>query len=230
MTAKNRAQKVIEDYQLDYPLDLELFCRNLNISIFEKDLDMDACLIVKNGRTFILLNKYNDSKRKFSIAHELGHYFLDNHDELMFNCFDIESGSKSNNMEQEREADEFASELLIPSTKIEKELLEDISFETIRRLQEKFQTSLKSTAIKAVKTYADSAILVLLKNGKYCWHVGSQTNELNLDLRFDFSTLPRRAKYHSLDIVKNEEMDGVEIERLNISYDESLILIKQIYE
>lgn len=230
MTATNCAKKVISEYQLNYPLNIEQFCQNLNIKIFEKDLDMDACLIIKNGKTFILLNKYNYSKRKFSIAHELGHYFLDNHNELMFSCFDIESGSKSNNMEQEREADEFASELLIPSNKIEKKLLEDISFEIIKQLQEEFQTSLKSTAIKAVKSYPDSAILVMLKNGKYCWHVWSATNELKLDLGFNFSTLSQKAIYHSLEVVKNEEIDGIAVERLDISYDESLILIKQIYE
>src|SRR5882724_6177064 len=71
---------------------------------------------------------------RFSVAHELGHYFLDHHRELLIR------GQAHNSANDficdnvlEREADEFAAALLIPSRALEQKLAKR-SFMTLREI------------------------------------------------------------------------------------------------
>lgn len=73
-----------------------------------------------NGQAYIMVNDNfpNDGRRNFTIAHELGHYFL-YHELKIGQCFDadiLEDGTAVD--EIEREANYFASCLLMPESKI----------------------------------------------------------------------------------------------------------------
>ena len=110
----------------------------------------------------------NDGFINFTIAHELGHYFLDGHPEALFASGSqyhySESGFVSDNV-LEREADVFAAELLMPEAFFKNALRESGTGLTgILRLAELGCTSLVATAIRFAKM-ADEPVAVILSSG-----------------------------------------------------------------
>lgn len=98
----------------------------------------------------------NDGRKRFTVAHELGHYFLEGHPEKLFANGEVHA-SKSGFISRdplELEADHFASGLLMP-TKLFIPAMERAGkgFRAIEKLADKFGTSLTATAIR----YAESS-------------------------------------------------------------------------
>jgi hypothetical protein len=103
---------------------------------------------------------YNDSIssdgfRRFTIAHELGHYFLEGHYKHIFadgNSRHVSDSGYSSDDPFEREADAFAAALLMPPG-LFKSACACVApgFKAIKTLSEKCLTSLTATAIR----YAD---------------------------------------------------------------------------
>lgn len=75
-----------------------------------------------NGVKYIMVNKNisNEGRKNFTIAHELGHYFLKHnlHDNALFCTDDFVAEDKYLNNPIEREANYFATCLLMPENKI----------------------------------------------------------------------------------------------------------------
>lgn len=89
-------------------------------SITTKDSFLGIFTHANNGQAYIMVNDNisNDGRRHFTIAHELGHYFLC-HQLKNGQCFDsdiFEDGTAIDAIE--REANYFASCLLMPESKI----------------------------------------------------------------------------------------------------------------
>lgn len=131
----------------------------------------EGCTVRRDDAVGIILNAnlgYHPRKR-FTLAHELGHAHLPRHDG-MSRCLgtDIENPMTQ---EREREANEFASELLIPTDWF----LQDIgyqspTFELIRGLSnDRYETSLTATALKFVSLCDEPCALVLCEAGQIKW-------------------------------------------------------------
>ena len=92
--------------------------------------------------------------RRFSVAHELGHYHVDGHVDAMFagatGMVESAGGFHRNRESQlEREADWFASELLVPTEQLVSRIAgQPASIRTLESLAEEFQTSLTMMAIR----------------------------------------------------------------------------------
>jgi len=89
-------------------------------------------------------------RRRFSIAHELGHWHY--HRGRSSLCRPSEIGNPASNNSVERQADNYAADLLMPSY-IFKELMghsSPCSFEIIDDLSEQFSTSRVATALRYV--------------------------------------------------------------------------------
>ena len=105
--------------------------------------------------------------QRFSIAHELGHYFLEGHiDHILPNKDDSHESSAGFHSDDfyEREADYFASGLLMPSfliTPIIKNT--DIGFPTIEKIAESSKTSLTSSAIRYTQLSKDAIAIIISK-------------------------------------------------------------------
>ena len=89
-------------------------------AITTKDNFLGIFTHANNGQSYIMVNDdiTNDGRRHFTIAHELGHYFLC-HELKNGQCFDsdiLEDGTAVDALE--REANYFASCLLMPESKI----------------------------------------------------------------------------------------------------------------
>ena len=128
-------------------------------------------LIRLNGRGLI---RYNDNityegQRRFTIAHELGHWELhsDKHQFMICNEDDMRDYGKS---VMEREANLFAAELLMPTTHFRpKAVTLAPSIDNIKKLAVEFQTTLTATAIRFADTSTKNIQVVWAENGMIKW-------------------------------------------------------------
>jgi hypothetical protein len=121
--------------------------------------------------------KAHKERRRFTIAHELGHFVLHRAMQLSFLC-DKESvyAGLPTLKRMEREADDFASNLLMPRDLL-RERIEGvhIDFHLLSRLATEFGVSLESMCIRFIKYTDQRAVLVHWDHGfmKYHWRSNS---------------------------------------------------------
>ena len=133
----------------EFPLDLIVFGRGA--TLVEKELDnSEGRIVFGDKRAIITVNsKINyEGKKRFVIAHELGHF------EMHRNLIPVHNDTDATleffkNGHQETEANEFASELLMPE-RLFKEACTGVNFspDLLRSLSNRFKTSITSTAYK----------------------------------------------------------------------------------
>lgn len=110
------------------PIDVEYIAKHhLNIDVKRHNFgkDITGVLIIKNGKATIgydVNNNNSEVRKRFTIAHELGHYilehdrggmFVDNHRQ-QFSIHYRDNNSSTGEVKQEREANAFAAALLMP--------------------------------------------------------------------------------------------------------------------
>lgn len=149
----NKAKEILNQYGITDLANLDLidlaYARNAIVE--ESDcLNADGRTIFGDKYALIKINKNIDNigKKRFTIAHELGHVEL--HKNLQPLFLDSESTLQYfKKGHQETEANEFASELLMPEHLFKKECIgKKFSPDLLRSISEKFQTSLTSVAYK----------------------------------------------------------------------------------
>lgn len=139
----------------------------------------DGLLECRNSAFHIYINMdtnkgAHSARARFSLAHELGHYFLDWHRTALSRGVpphgskaDFESG----NLAAEREADMFAAHLLLPTLQVKQAARNCIDAAEIMRLAKLFCTSLSATAIRC--TRLDLAPLIVMRwtatTRAWCW-------------------------------------------------------------
>ena len=116
-------------------------------------------------------------RTRYSIAHELGHYYLDHH-----RAYLMRGGKPHRSRSEfcadvlvEREADAFAAGLLMPQKLVRPLVNEDeLSISRIEEISDRCQASLISTAIRAVRLSDFPCALAGLKAGQVAWMFPSQ--------------------------------------------------------
>lgn len=150
---KIAAQKLMSECGIDdpteFPLDLIAFGRGA--TVIEKPLiNSEGRIVFGKNKTIITINSdiSYPSKKRFVLAHEIGHFEMHRNHSLIHNDTDATlEYFKSGN--QETEANEFASELLMPESLFRKECKgKKFSPDLIRSLAERFQTSITSVAYR----------------------------------------------------------------------------------
>jgi len=117
----------------------------------------------------------NEGFIRFTVAHELGHYFLPGHPEKLFPSGDGIHESKSGFISGdplERQADSFASALLMPDAIFRKAVDQaGIGFEAIEKLAKQCKTSITSTAIRFTQFTEEAVAVIVSSGGKidYCF-------------------------------------------------------------
>ncbi len=117
----------------------------------------------------------NEGFIRFTVAHELGHYFLPGHAEHLFPNGDGIHKSRSgfiSGERYERQADHFAGALLMPERLFRREVNRSgQGFPAIVKLSAVFKTSITATAIRYAK-FTDDAVAVVVSSGNtidYCF-------------------------------------------------------------
>ncbi|OAI41699.1 hypothetical protein AYO40_02585 [Planctomycetaceae bacterium SCGC AG-212-D15] len=136
----------------------------------------------RRNRFLLFYNtKYDDGsgrlhpRTRFSIAHELGHFFIERHHSYLFQGGKSHGscGEFTNSVQVEREADTFAANLLMPARLIEPSVDGEPTFLKIRRLADRFQTSVISTAIRWVQLSDLPCAIAAIHDGAVAWIVPS---------------------------------------------------------
>src|SRR3990172_6760784 len=160
--ARNMARKALKDYDLsEVPTDLLKIFTQLGLKYIEMNdaEDIDGAIIEIGGKPAIaVLNKAKPLPRqRFTLAHELGHIFLAH---TRRDIYDPEESRE--NVRQltdklkppkEKEADVFASELLIPYEQLKK-YTADIN--NIEKLCGIFQTSKQAMTLAVMNFWKNA--------------------------------------------------------------------------
>lgn len=156
----------------DVPIYPRKIAKGLGIFVRERKADSgyDGYLLSANGTWGIMINSSIRSKarKRFTVAHELGHYCIDHHNGTSYQCFGRDIGAISSSARQdEREANEFAVELLMPDELFKEDIRQrDIGLETVNSLATKYGTSITSTAIRYARCSPDACAIVVSEQGK----------------------------------------------------------------
>jgi Zn-dependent peptidase ImmA (M78 family) len=132
----------------------------------------------------------NMARRRFSIAHELGHLELHKYRKQLLTCSDFINFkvylSVSNLQKLEIEANQFAAHLLMPGRLFLDECKNvDPSFDVIREMAYSYSVSLTACAIQFTQFSKEPVAIVFTENNKIKWFSDSESfKELREDLNF----------------------------------------------
>ena len=130
--ARNQARKVLNRLEIaEPPVDIAQVAKQLGIKLVDRGFDshISSLLLVKGDKSIICVNKMHHAhRRRFSIAHEIGHFVLHKDEAPYFDSpKDYEVYFRANTAEspdvlKEIEANQFAAELLMPLAMIRNDL------------------------------------------------------------------------------------------------------------
>ena len=142
-------------YVRDYEVDIEQIVKSEGI-LLEKDFEMDSSQSgslskdKKLGTWIIKVNgKHHVKRQRFTIAHEFAHYCLHKDEQGSFVDEEIYF-RKDHESSIEYNADEFASQILMPQTLFEKAINED-KIKKIKELSDVFNVSTMAITLRAEK-------------------------------------------------------------------------------
>ncbi|MDX3917217.1 MULTISPECIES: ImmA/IrrE family metallo-endopeptidase [Olivibacter] len=173
-----QAKRLLENCGLDEitDLDMDLFIAGLDAMLIEEELsNCDGKIIFGNSKAVIKVNSKIQfpERKRFVAAHEIGHLIMHKNMQLpddTFANFNIIEGMENalKNGKQELEANEFASELLMPESLFYKEAKgKKFSPLLIKQLSERFKTSLTATIFRYIQfEQLHPLCLVFIENGK----------------------------------------------------------------
>jgi Zn-dependent peptidase ImmA (M78 family) len=179
--AEQMAELVIKEMGLaELPICPFEIARRKGIIVQPKDCSQGGVsgFIMRVGNTFGICHASHINVKgfiRFTVAHELGHYFLDGHAEHLFPDGDGIHASHSGFISAdpyERQADQFATTLLMPAQLFKASLrTAGEGFQAVQSLADTFVTSLTATAIRFAKYSDDPVAVVVSSKNKvdYCF-------------------------------------------------------------
>lgn len=176
--AENAAAKIIEKYGICAPGHIRLMdiAYDLGANVQERRLERAAASLVRVGKHATISVAIQDSyeRKRFSIAHELGHLVLDHVLLIQRFCSD-ENMMEWYQTGEETEANFFAAELILPKSLVERRCdIGDVNLEPIRQIAREFRTSLTATAIRFVRFCPEKCAVVFSRHGKIIWSYKSE--------------------------------------------------------
>lgn len=155
------AAEVLQDNKLSaFPICPRAIARKHDIGIQTRQSSEPGVtgFLMRVGNTFSIYHAshiQNDGFVRFTIAHELGHFFLPGHPEAIFPNGDgihQSRGAFESNVWHEKQADCFASSLLMPKPLFEQALANLApGFAAIQTLKDLCQMSVLATALRYAK-------------------------------------------------------------------------------
>jgi len=149
----------------------------ISYSYGDYGMAFDGLIEQEHGDFHIFINNHSYTpehpRSRFTFAHELGHYFIDEHRKALLSGRTPSHPSIINFASKnpvELEADHFASSLLLPEHRIRKDCLKrPFNFKLIQDLSIKYQTSITATVLKLMSIDKHPIMLVCAVNRKIKW-------------------------------------------------------------
>lgn len=159
-------EELLREFGVSHPdqIDLEAIAWTQNARVQYRPLKgCEARIVGAGNRAKISLKPDgNPRRRRFSLAHEIGHWQCHRGQTLVCQADDIETGSMIGKL-PERAADRFAAQLLMPEFLIRESLRgynNRFDMKTMRALAEDFNMSLTAAAIRLVERNTAPSLLI----------------------------------------------------------------------
>jgi len=159
------------------PVDPGFWCSDkeqIHVHVADLRGECDGLLTFRNGK-FHLFYAPDKNKGRFTFAHEVGHYLIEEHHAA------IRAGAGPakcltgfiSDKEIEKEADSFAAGLLLPRF-LFRQSCPDPNFRDISRVADAFDVSLTATTLRTIAfTHVRSALVVTV-DGRIKWYHASE--------------------------------------------------------
>jgi hypothetical protein len=171
------AKALLNELNVSGPGDPRTIATELQLDINELDVQGFGGGLVRVKGTplaaIIVRDSIREAGRKnFTVAHELGHFVLPGHDLSGAVCGPSDIGNWGDaTQELEREADEFAAELLLPSEYAGPRFKsESPSLGIIQTVADESNASLSATALRYCDLVSERCAVVWSKKGKVSWY------------------------------------------------------------
>jgi Zn-dependent peptidase ImmA (M78 family) len=187
-TSKNKIKRIAESIALQYDqkiTPLENIVKEEGLEVFYDSYGkgtFDGMTFYDDGQFFIHINtdcgnRIDSPRGRFTLAHELGHYIIDSHRiGLMQGMLDAHA-SKTNKKqfsEIEREADYFASCLLMPEERFKTDIYrKKFNFELISTLSVQYAVSVIACAFRFAQIGSHPIMIIYGENGLIKWNYAS---------------------------------------------------------
>ena len=140
-----------------------------NKDAIHKELTTACAYVDKEERYIRVYEDISESRKRWSIFHEIGHIILPLHSETLYRCFpeDLHDWCKK---EIEKEANQCAGELIMPRDIFIPDIAQSpFTVDSIKNLKNKYKTSLEAAAIRYAKLHSGRCAMLMtaLKDGVF---------------------------------------------------------------
>lgn len=174
------SRSFIDAFGADCGSRLEAIAKDIGLTIEEAAAStFDGALIRVAGMPVgtVVLNSdiREEGRRLFTLAHEIGHYVLPTHAKKPAVCRARDVQNWSPGLPSgEIEANRFAAEILMPRALVVDQLRTEPSFRVVRRIAERFQTSLTASTYRFVELSSYRIAMVWSTAGRRIWYKASE--------------------------------------------------------
>jgi hypothetical protein len=187
--AAQLASLLTQRFVKSLPPDLGTLCKELGLRVQEVPAKgFDGALVrSKTGQKGIVAVKASireATRKRFTIAHEIGHYVMPHHKMLKNFCDERKIDSFDSHLNRpEIEANEFAAELLLPSALLMMRFnLKEFSLPEISTVATEFETSLTATVRCFLRLTTLPCAMVWSSDNQARWCARSETFRFFLPL------------------------------------------------
>jgi Zn-dependent peptidase ImmA (M78 family) len=173
LKAAGAAFRILKEFDFPHPreLDLKDLAMDRNVFVREGDIKGAEGRLLRKGKSGVIHIRKGiipEGRRRFTIAHELGHWELHaNYSQFLCDAEDMRDYGRS---PLEMEANCFAAELLMPSSHFRSACgTQEPSMALIESLADDFQTTLTSTAIRFADVTRRRLVVVYFEGGQVRW-------------------------------------------------------------
>lgn len=169
-TVITAVKKINSVNDLGVPVRIVELCQNMGFSIFRQDLPKDICGYIavdgelkdrlETDRIIVVNESESPKRRRFTVAHELGHFLFDFAPGTIeyYNAFETDHNTADD--PREKLASRFAAELLMPEQEFAAEYYKAFRdhegsseqlYETVQELSDKFLVPPKAVEVRIKK-------------------------------------------------------------------------------
>lgn len=153
-------------------IDLDAIAWSMGAAVKYRHMDKaDATIVGSQKRAVIAVNSSRiPTRRRFSLAHELGHWH--HHRGRILFCGPSDIGSRASGpLNPERQADVFASDLILPGYLVLPTIakMTKLNLASVREIAEEFKASLTATLMRILKENSFPMLLVCHGKDRRRW-------------------------------------------------------------
>jgi len=177
--ASNGAKEIIKRLRIENASEIHVkdIAMELGAYVRERTLEGSEARLIRKGKLGIIAVNTaipEEGRKRFAIAHELGHFELHRNSQLIF-CTENDMCVWNEDKQQEIEANDFAAALLMPESLFLKyRKVEPPNMDAVIRLAKEFRTTLTSTALRYVQLSIEPCAVVVSRDGMIRWYQKSE--------------------------------------------------------